>query len=500
MEKIRKGDRFICTKNKYDLDGSISFAKGKWYESKTEGRIIDDWGFSLKWETIPKEFTKLNITKQDVKGDIKKLNVDILEAMVTEQVIQGQRPDISKFQRNRRATKAILDGVDGGFSWDLTHEGIYFWGRVIGHGDVDYFYEQRGYPRPAPESRHEVEYITESEIQKIALGVYQEEAKKQKSLKEQLQEIGINPTPVTVELKTPKKPVKKVENQHFLFPQVLKALNARVNVALTGPAGSGKTSMAHNAAGALSLPFYSKSVSAQTGVHEFFGYQDANGNFIRTLFRDAYENGGVFLVDEFDAGNPNVLAALNQATANGSCAFPDKMVDKHKDFIAVMAGNTYGTGATAEYVGRNKIDAATLDRFVFIEVPYDEVWEMAIAQNKDWCKKIQTIRENARKNKVKCIISPRATFNGEKLLAAGMGEEFVLKTVVYKNLSADEIKLINPESLPEGWEQGTYTGTVTGTTPNMREIQILEMLAAGKGSPIPSVWQKFFEDMDKEKG
>src|SRR5690606_14105424 len=181
---------------------------------------------------------------------------------------------------------------------------------------------------------------------------------------------------------------------------------------------------------ALGLPFYSKSVSAQTGVHVFFGYQDANGNFVRTLFGEAYEKGGVFLVDEIAAGNPNVLAALHQATANGSCAFPDRMVDKHKDFIAVMAGNTYGTGATAEYVGRNKIDAATLDRFVFIEVPYDENLEMALASNKAWCRKVQQFRAQATKKKVKCIISPRAAFNGEKLLEAGMDEDFVLRSVV----------------------------------------------------------------------
>lgn len=225
-------------------------------------------------------------------------------------------------------------------------------------------------------------------------------------------------------------------------------------MALIGPAGSGKTSMVHNAATALGLPFYSKSVSAQTGVHEFFGYQDANGNFVRTLFREAYEKGGVFLVDEFDAGNPNVLAALNQSTANGSCAFPDKMVDKHKDFIAVMAGNTYGTGATAEYVGRNKIDAATLDRFVFIEVPYDENLEMVIATNKAWCRKVQQFRAQAEKKKVKCIISPRATFNGQAMLAAGMEEAFVLKTTVFKGLSEDEIRLLTETETEEESKYG----------------------------------------------
>lgn len=239
--------------------------------------------------------------------------------------------------------------------------------------------------------------------------------------------------------------VERIEGRHFMFGAMLMGISARVNMALIGPAGSGKTTMVHQAAEDLGLPFYSKSVSAQTGVHEFFGYQDANGNYVRTLFREAYEHGGVFLVDEFDAGNPNVLAALNQATANGACAFADGMINKHENFVAVMAGNTYGTGATAEYVGRNRIDAATLDRFAFFQIPYDEELELSLAKNKAWCELVQEIRGNADKKKVKVIISPRATFMGEALLAAGMDQEDVLKATIYKNLSEDEIKLIAPK-------------------------------------------------------
>lgn len=296
-------------------------------------------------------------------------------------------------------------------------------------------------PPPRPQVAPRPTGSDEVTIARIAGEVYDKKRAAETPLSEQLKGLGYFPEPVTVTIKTPKE-TKKVDKQHFLFPTVLKAITARVNLALVGPAGSGKTTMVHKVAETLGLAFYSKSVSAQTGVHEFFGYQDANGKFVRTLFREAYENGGVFLVDEFDAGNPNVLAALNQATANGSCAFPDKMVDKHKDFIVVMAGNTYGTGATSEYVGRNKIDAATLDRFAFIPIPYDEALEMALATNKEWCRTVQGYRKRAESKKVKCIISPRATFSGEKMLEAGIEEDFVLDSIIFKNLSEDEVRLI----------------------------------------------------------
>lgn len=261
-------------------------------------------------------------------------------------------------------------------------------------------------------------------------------------LKKKLDAWGIVPNQTELIVKQAGKQPKNVGKQHKQFGEIFQCIKAGVNVALVGPAGSGKTTAVKEAAKALELEFYSKSVSAQTGSHEFFGYQDANGNYVRTIFRDAFENGGVFLLDEFDAGNPNVLAALNQATANGECAFADGMVTKHDDFIVVMAGNTFGHGANSEYVGRNKIDAATLDRFVFIHFDYDEEFETQLSTNKDWAKKIQTLRKIANDKKIKTIISPRATLNGEKLLQVGMSEKQVLQLTVFKGLHEDEIKML----------------------------------------------------------
>lgn len=250
-----------------------------------------------------------------------------------------------------------------------------------------------------------------------------------------------NKTHIVVERKGGQK--TDVGSQHEKFETILRCLQAGTNICLVGPAGSGKTTAVSNASKALGLPFYSKSVSSHTGVHEFFGYQDANGKYVRTLFREAYENGGVFLLDEFDAGNPNVLASMNQATANGHCAFADGMITKHEDFIVVMAGNTFGHGATTEYVGRNQIDAATLDRFVFINFGYDEKFELELSSNRDWCKEVQAFRRKVAEKKIRAIISPRATFDGEKLLAVGLPKSEVLEMVIFKGMTEDERALIS---------------------------------------------------------
>lgn len=263
------------------------------------------------------------------------------------------------------------------------------------------------------------------------------------TVKNKLDDWGIKPVNKNIIVENVTTGTKKeVGTQHMEFETIIQCLSARVPVALVGPAGSGKTTTAMKAAEAIGLKFYSKSVSAQTGSHEFFGYQDAHGKYVRTLFREAYETGGVFLLDEFDAGNPNVLAALNQATANGHMAFADGMVDKHDDFIVIMAGNTYGHGATSEYVGRNKIDAATLDRFSFIYFDYDEALETSLADNKNWTRKVQKIRKEVAKKKIKTIVSPRASINGSKLLATGMPEKKVVELLILKGLGDDERALL----------------------------------------------------------
>ena len=275
-----------------------------------------------------------------------------------------------------------------------------------------------------------------------ALGSSKTKEKVDTLIKALIKEHGIVPHKTVLEVKFKDQPKKDVGLQHKSFADVLSTLSAGVNIALVGPAGSGKTTIVHNASKVLNLSFASQSVSAQSTVFDFFGYKSATGEYIGTMFREKYENGGVFLLDEFDAGNPNVLAALNQATANGHCPFPDKMIEKHKDFIIVMAGNTFGGGGTIDYVGRNKIDAATLDRFAFIYIDYDEILEKALSSNEAWCTRVQRYRARVIEKKVRTIISPRATFNGEKLLSAGLTLETVEEMIIFKGLTDDERNLI----------------------------------------------------------
>ena len=242
--------------------------------------------------------------------------------------------------------------------------------------------------------------------------------------------------PQVIELRTPGGTQKLEGRVHKDMSLLLPMLNAGCHVWLVGPAGSGKTTLAEQAAKALGRKFYS--TGAVTSDFRLIGYQTATGELVRTPFREAFENGGVFLWDEIDASNPNALVAFNQALANGRFAFPDGMVDKHPEFIAIAAGNTWGSGATAEYVGRVRQDAASLDRFVFLAIEYDTGLEqdMVGPEFKHWALRVQAYRKAAAKLGIKVVLSPRATIHGAKLLHQGLPESVVADSVLRKNLDS----------------------------------------------------------------
>lgn len=228
--------------------------------------------------------------------------------------------------------------------------------------------------------------------------------------------------------------------QHRNFEVLLRVLGCKLPPYLVGPAGSGKTVSVYNAAKALGMEFGAVSVGPQTTQSQIFGYKDAHGNYQETEFRKRYEHGGVFLFDELDAGNAQVLTSINSALSNDYCAFPDGMIKKHPDFVCAASGNTYGRGATREYVGRNQIDAATLDRFVLVEWPYDEQLERQLVTNFQWVYFVQKVRANAEKHGIKMVISQRASIYGEKLLAAGIGEAAVRELLIFKGVDIDTKK------------------------------------------------------------
>ncbi len=249
--------------------------------------------------------------------------------------------------------------------------------------------------------------------------------------------------------------------QHINFPLVIAALRAKVPIWLWGDAGSGKTTSARKAADMLGLPFRLLSVCPTTTKSELFGYRDASGKYHATAFREIFEQGGVFLLDEIDNGNPSILSVLNTALANDTCSFPDGNIERHEKALFLAAANTIGRGADVRYVGRNALDATTLDRFVFVRMDIDENLEQSFVTGEfdksklitldtggtltplEWLALVQKVRHICSDLGLQHLITPRATVYGQRLIQVGVGKEHLMELCLFKGLrETDRAKIL----------------------------------------------------------
>lgn len=231
---------------------------------------------------------------------------------------------------------------------------------------------------------------------------------------------------------------------HYRTELILRVVALAHPVMLVGPAGCGKTTIGEHVAQALALPLYI--TSAISDAHELTGFIDGYGTYHRTSFRDAFEHGGVWIADEIDSWDASALLTANAALANGFAVFPDnpKPLQRHADFRMIATANTYGAGADRVYVGRNELDAASLDRFATIDVDYDKQLERQFAGSQDaWLNYVWKVREQVRDLRIRHVVSSRAIIMGARALDAGISADDVRSMYVFKGMSASDRKKLS---------------------------------------------------------
>lgn len=229
---------------------------------------------------------------------------------------------------------------------------------------------------------------------------------------------------------------------HERLPEILKFVAAREPVYLVGPAGCGKNHICRQIAGILNLPFYySNSITQE---YKLTGFTDANGIYHETPFYKAFRDGGIFLLDELDASIPEALIVINAAISNGYFDFPDPIgfVEAHRDFRVVAAGNTWGNGADIQYVGRNQLDMASLDRFAFVKLDYSRQVESVLCPDTELATFLREYRNAVNRNGIMSAVSYRA-FRRMYLLESNFSDlpDF-LDFCLCKGLCRDDLLLL----------------------------------------------------------
>lgn len=245
----------------------------------------------------------------------------------------------------------------------------------------------------------------------------------------------------------------EIDNAHAMLHDLVYLVSKGEHVYLSGPPGSGKSTGAVQAAKALGRRYGYVSLNPQTPESRLLGFIDAGGIYRETEFFRCYTAGGVFCIDELDNGHPALLNTLNgmlesDSDGIGRGAFPCGVVERHPDFVMVATGNTNGRGGDKLFPERRALDAAFLERFVFLFWGYDEALEKAITLsiNKDareWLKWVRKVRAFTVGANIRVWASPRAAFKGASLLLdSGWEHARIAERVLFKGLDADTVARI----------------------------------------------------------
>jgi MoxR-like ATPase len=210
---------------------------------------------------------------------------------------------------------------------------------------------------------------------------------------------------------------------------------------LFGPAGTGKNVLCQQLAEELGLDFYYSSTVTQE--FKVTGYGDAQGRFVETEFYKAFTKGVLFMLDELDASCPEALVCLNAALANKYIDFPTiGRVEAHPDFRVIAAGNTACRGADALYEARQPIDAATMNRFMFIRVDYDERIERKLCKGDiEFLEFVHDLRNASKIAEYPFVLSYR-NISDAKAFMDDFSITEVMEMCITKGIPSDDLRVL----------------------------------------------------------
>lgn len=253
---------------------------------------------------------------------------------------------------------------------------------------------------------------------------------------------------------------------HQRTSEVLMYLQLFKQAMIVGPTGSGKSTLAKQVADIMDLRYATFSCNEEASKTELIGFNDLAGYNYPT-FLDFYENGGVMLIDEYDAMSPGMAIVLNAAfDRSGMLSVPTRkgntMAKKHEDFYCILAGNTWGN-ASMDYSGRDIQDTAFLDRFKMCRVHIDYDYELEkTLTSESWMDMMTAVRTQIKKMGVNEVISTRTVVDCYTLFQNGLNTYKIMKTLTsHWEAKEQEVFLTNVKQSCKAYENGLKEQEIT---------------------------------------
>jgi len=251
---------------------------------------------------------------------------------------------------------------------------------------------------------------------------------------------------------------------HTESVQLLKAIQHGDKTLISGPTGSGKSSLVQYICALTNRPMVRLNMSGDVESANIFGQLTAKDG--ATVWKDgaateAVRYGAVLVNDEWDVTPPEIMFGYQWLMEDNGKLYlkempgssEEKMITPHREFRFVCLGNTLGQGDdSGKYAGTNVQNTATLDRFqTTIQLGYlSEEHELGVLKNvlpslsgavaKKMIQFATLVRGGYMEGQLSLSISPRTLINWGRKVDQWDGDVRMALSLAYLNKLSDNEK------------------------------------------------------------